>query len=99
MIVDHINHDTLDNRKKNLRVVTVQQNSFNHNLSQSRSGHLKGVHETKLGFVAQMRLDGKLFQLGTYSTAEEAHSVYLCVHWLRRLVAGLVKESGPKSEE
>lgn len=56
------------------------------------------MHETPFGFVAQMKLDGRLFQLGTYSTSEEAHEVYLCVHWLRGLLAGLA-ETGPKSEE
>jgi len=80
LVVDHINHDTLDNRKANLRVVTVQENSFNHNLHSKKTlkTNLKGVHETPFGFVAQMKLDGRLFQLGTYSTSEEAHGVYLC---------------------
>lgn len=29
MVVDHINHDTLDNRRENLRVVTTSQNQLN----------------------------------------------------------------------
>ena len=47
MCVDHINGDTLDNRKENLRVCTMSQNSMNKRLrSDSQSGY-KGVYELK----------------------------------------------------
>ena len=47
MCVDHINGDTLDNRKENLRVCTRSQNSQNQRLkSHSQSGY-KGVYEVK----------------------------------------------------
>jgi hypothetical protein len=47
MCVDHINGDTLDNRKENLRVCTRSQNSQNQKIkSHSQSGY-KGVYEVK----------------------------------------------------
>lgn len=64
--VDHINHNTLDNRKKNLREVTKSQNQMNVNY--------KGVNKRKDGkFYAHIKLNGKLINLGVYVFEEEAY--------------------------
>lgn len=45
--VDHINHDTLDNRKQNLRIVTRQQNAMNSRPNKGSSSKYKGVSWVK----------------------------------------------------
>ena len=63
--VDHINHNTLDNRKCNLRVVTKSQNQMNANY--------KGVCLMKNGkYYAHIKINQKLINLGTYVFEEEA---------------------------
>jgi HNH endonuclease len=44
--IDHINHNGLDNRRENLRVVTKQQNAMNRNDPKNTSGY-KGVYISK----------------------------------------------------
>ena len=63
--VDHINHNTLDNRKSNLRVVTKSQNQMNSNY--------KGVTKTSAGkYYAHIKLHGKMLNLGVYIDEAEA---------------------------
>lgn len=42
--VDHINHDKLDNRRKNLRIVSSQQNNFNRLKRSDSKSKFKGVN-------------------------------------------------------
>jgi hypothetical protein len=64
--VDHINHNTLDNRKCNLRIVTKSQNQMDANY--------KGVFVMKDGrFYAHIKINGKMFNLGHYVDKEEAY--------------------------
>ena len=69
--IDHINQDKLDNRFENLRLVTRQQNAFNNKA--------KGYswHKNKNKWQASIRLNGKLYHLGLFSTQEEARQAYL----------------------
>ena len=65
--VDHINHNPLDNRKSNLRVVTKSQNQMNSNY--------KGVTKTPNGkYYAHIKLHGKMLKLGVY--IDEAEALY-----------------------
>lgn len=64
--VDHINHNTLDNRKQNLRIVTKSQNQMNSNY--------KGVDHKKNGrWGARIKINGKAINLGEYVFEEEAY--------------------------
>jgi len=69
--VDHINRDTLDNRKCNLRPCTRFENQ--QNLKSCRSGQT-GVYlkSSKNKWVANISKDGKRYYIGEYKTKEEA---------------------------
>ena len=67
--IDHLNHDTLDNRKENLRIVTNRKNSENR-CDQSEYG--VGVRKDGKRFQARARVDGHQVHLGMFCTLEEA---------------------------
>ena len=78
MQVDHINHDTLDNRKDNLRICTVSQNAINKGKnSTNKSGH-KGVcwHKRHNKWIAQIRVSGRILHLGYFLNKEIAAQAY-----------------------
>lgn len=74
MDVDHINHNTFDNRKENLRIVTRSQNNMNMGL---RSTNTSGVTGVRLNVVsnkwtAQINYEGKTITLGRYDNFDDA---------------------------
>lgn len=74
IVVDHINHNGLDNRKSNLRICTSGQNTCNCLTSKNnKSGH-KGVYWSKerKKWCAQISINNKTKGLGRYDTIEEA---------------------------
>ncbi len=77
---DHINHDTLDNRKQNLRVATRTQNKMNTRRIKETNTGFKGVSvDTRrkiLKWLAYITIDKKRKHLGTFRTPEEAARVY-----------------------
>lgn len=73
MVVDHINHNGLDNRRDNLRVCTQSQNICNHNRkrSNSNSGYV-GVSKKPRGYQAHITIRGRYINVGFFQDAEEA---------------------------
>jgi hypothetical protein len=75
--VDHINHDLLDNRRENLRLVSQQQNQWNMRTSTGRSKY-KGViwNKQKNRWMGLITLDGKTKYLGLFHDEWEAAQAY-----------------------
>lgn len=73
MEVDHVNGDTLDNRRKNLRVCTHLQNMGNNRQPAGESG-FKGVWKSHRGngWVAIIKHKGKRYSLGTFKEKKQA---------------------------
>jgi hypothetical protein len=75
-IVDHIDHNTLNNQKANLRVCTQRQNVYN-STNPNKSG-FRGVQLLPSGrYRAQIKnIEGKFIQLGVYDNPEDAARAY-----------------------
>jgi hypothetical protein len=75
--VDHINGDTFDNQKHNLRVVTHAQNMQNRKgaTSQSKSG-LRGVvwRKGRQAYQVVVHVAGKQYFCGYYADRDEAEA-------------------------
>jgi hypothetical protein len=86
VLIDHINHNRLDNQKKNLRTCNYSQSNMNTSV-RGRSGFL-GVHYKKrrttrngidyiyFDIIARIKANGKYITLGRFKTIEEAAMAY-----------------------
>lgn len=79
-IVDHINGDTLDNRKANLRIVTAAENARNSRRPtfDGKTSKFKGVtwHPGRERWTAQITCEGVTSPLGVFSHEEDAARAY-----------------------
>jgi len=57
LVTDHINHDTLNNCKYNLRVVSYAQNNINRVKQKSNTSGVVGVQRNGSGWVASISKD------------------------------------------
>lgn len=83
-LVDHINHNGLDNRKENLRFCGHSQNQFNKRKWKNTTSKFKGVSwQRAVGkwrgrWKAQIRISYKLIYLGVFINQIEAAQAYDC---------------------
>ena len=80
-VVDHRNHDTLDNRRSNLRPCGQAENSRNRTKGPTATSRYIGVCRTTTGagtvlWQARVNTHGRLRYLGAYGTEEEAARTY-----------------------
>lgn len=66
-VIDHVNHDTLNNRFMNLRIVSHSVNNLNRRNT--------GVVKYKGRWKAQFTFEGEYYLIGYFDTEEEARAV------------------------
>lgn len=78
LFVDHINHDTLDNRRENLRLATQSDNNRNRIPRRVKASRFKGVTWNchRKHWRANIRANGKVNYLGSFQTEQEAARAY-----------------------
>jgi hypothetical protein len=78
-VIDHRDGNPLNNRWSNLRLSTYSDNAANRRRMRSNTSGYKGVgFDRRTGkWRALISKDGRLYCLGRYATAEEAHEVYV----------------------
>lgn len=77
-IVDHINGNTLDNRKCNLRIVTKSQNNQNRSRNIKSTTGYKGVdyHKASGKYRVRICVNHKSISIGYFRDIEKAHAAY-----------------------
>jgi hypothetical protein len=77
-IVDHIDGDTLNCQRSNLRLVTKQQNNWNRAVSVKSNTGIKGVSYRKdIGkYRSRINFNGREIVLGYYTRTEDAGQAY-----------------------
>jgi hypothetical protein len=77
-LVDHINHNGLDNRRANLRFVTAGQNCWNARKKRGCSSKYKGVYFQKRSrrWLANIIYRGERIFLGCFDDEQSAARAY-----------------------
>lgn len=74
MVIDHINHNGLDNRKSNIKICTVMQNNRNRLLNSKNTSGVTGVSwcNKMQKWKVTLQSNGKSLHGGYFSDIEEA---------------------------
>jgi hypothetical protein len=75
-MIDHINHNKLDNRLCNLRHCTNAENQHNQSISSANTVGLKGVSKSGNKYRAHIWLNKKSVKLGSFDNPIDAHNAY-----------------------
>lgn len=77
-LVDHVNGDGLDNRRKNIRLANKSQNMANSRLGARNKSGYKGVSwdQAKARWVTSIYSKGKYFYLGRFDDRIQAAKAY-----------------------
>jgi hypothetical protein len=75
-IVDHINGNTLDNRRQNLRICTNAENCRNKKIHSDNQNGFKGIRKHKNFWQAKVTKDYKDYYAGSFKTPLEAAIAY-----------------------
>lgn len=96
-VIDHVNGNGLDNRRENLRVVTVRQN--NQNLHISKSSNFPGVcwDKNRHKWISFIKIRGRRKYLGRFTHEIDAFNAYK--NAVERLTGESVLQSGMSDEE
>ena len=80
-LLDHKNHDTLDNKITNLRIATLSQSQHNQRKNKLNTTGYKGVSWYADGrhgrnYKATVKLNNKRYHCGYFTDPKEAHKAY-----------------------
>lgn len=78
MVVDHKNHNTLDNQRANLRLATYSQSCANRRSFKNASSKYLGVgfEKDKQKWAARIRVNKKGIRLGAFAREVDAAKAY-----------------------
>lgn len=76
VFVDHINHNRIDNRRCNLRLVTKSQNNQNRSSLKNSTSKYLGVYIRKGKWISRIKVNQKPIHLGTFTCETQAALAY-----------------------
>lgn len=77
-VVDHINGDTLDNRRSNLRICNNTENVRNQKLHKCNTSGYRGVSKNKKTgkWIVHISVNNKILHIGTFVDIKDAVKAY-----------------------